>query len=315
MSKRITDRKDLIRLYNNGLYNNEINDEQLQQLIREKSEIDYIQLHNVDYKLMGLISNALLENNTVTKLIISGNTILYDFNTQILDLELNNNRMINFDKHTNLNRLKIHNCRFDESFSSYIKNHTKLRFLCINEIEFIDPKKVDTLFECFSENKSITRLAHLDSRWRIYSISDNVKSLQTKMNMVLLQTFINSTTLEELIIEEHNGYPRDTAFSFMKVRYNSIFDNTSIISLGYLNKPDKITIDWLNRNRRYRWKYQHSFIVDVYIGLVSKSFILPPYVFLEIYDWLYPNNRYTTHLQKITLIQNLQHSIQKIWDI
>lgn len=73
--------------------------------------------------------------------------------------------------------------------------------------------------------------------------------------------------------------------------------------------------DWLLRNRNARWDRVHAFIGDIVIIMapIKVNFdMIPPYVMLEIIDWICPNNSYSTHLKKINLILGLYNSIRKI---
>ena len=71
------------------------------------------------------------------------------------------------------------------------------------------------------------------------------------------------------------------------------------------------TIEQKNLNIRKNIEYSliSTQIIDVCIALAV--FDLPPYVLLEIVDWL-PLYEYVEHKKKIDLIVNVQQSIKKL---
>ena len=60
------------------------------------------------------------------------------------------------------------------------------------------------------------------------------------------------------------------------------------------------------------WSKISNQIIDISIALASID--LPPYVLLEIIDWL-PLFEYVDHKKKIDLIVNLRKSIAKIFEL
>lgn len=92
-------------------------------------------------------------------------------------------------------------------------------------------------------------------------------------------------TQPNIIIEQDDYYGRSDDF----------------VSVKYISKKCK----YFNDQSRYRWEK----IKDICIAFVS--FDLPPYVLLEIIDWL-PNMDYEKHFKKIRLIISMRDSIKKI---
>lgn len=72
-------------------------------------------------------------------------------------------------------------------------------------------------------------------------------------------------------------------------------------TLKYISKK----CEYVNEQSRYRWEI----IKDICIAFTSLA--LPPYVLLEIIDWL-PNIEYERHFKKISLIVSMRNSIRKI---
>ena len=66
-----------------------------------------------------------------------------------------------------------------------------------------------------------------------------------------------------------------------------------------------------NNIKSLEWSKVSSEIIDVCVAFASLD--LPPYVLLEIIDWL-PFNIYVEHKKKIDLIVNLKKSISKIFE-
>lgn len=293
----------------------------LKHLIENNTRITSLTIkYNLNDDLQ-VISSGLSNNTTLTRLCIIDkhfhtnrqNIITM---TNILDLELEVYRLDQFTlifmNNTNLNKLCI-KTNYICNIGSLIENHKNLKELIIDNVNHVyhnDAHHIfNLIFDALFKNASITKLTYFNVECPMFQINTTLKSLHIKSLFIrpdFSMTLKNNTTLEELV--DYN-YTRN----FISI-YDDLYDNKSIISIG--NNDPTVRIDyWLRGNKSYRWKSQHSRITDIYIGLVSKSLIIPPYIILEIFDWLYLDNPFTSHLKKITLIMSLQNSVKKIWKI
>lgn len=141
---------------------------------------------------------------------------------------------------------------------------------------------------------------------------------ESNMNFNLLKGY---HSIESLTIH----YDTATVAKFKNLV--NLFRNMSIIKLRlkikrldvsqeeYDNTVGVMIDSILGFNRKLRWNYIHSQTTDIVIAMSSiivNSEPIPSYVILWIIDWLYPDNPYSTHLKKITLIMNLHKSIRKL---
>jgi hypothetical protein len=292
----------------------------LDQLIESNTSVTSIMLEfNKSNELtdhLTAITKGLSKNSVLTRLHIKGDRLLcsnISGANNILELYLEIDKLEDliglFNSNTKLQTLRIEtNHGYD--ISSYIANHKSLRTLHIGSINYRESREhqYSNLFQAIANNTYITKLIYDDVPTNLV-ISNSLKHLEIYICLIppkFLINLVNNTNLETLV-DNHYKY------GWVSI-YDKIFGNTSIINIGH-NKPTITIHNWLNRNRSYRWKHINPMIVNYYIGLVSKTFILPPYVLLEIFDWLHQDNPYTKHIMKITLIVSLQKSIKKIWNI
>lgn len=81
------------------------------------------------------------------------------------------------------------------------------------------------------------------------------------------------------------------------------FQITSSKNICYINNI-------LERNMKLHWEYRYEQIIEIILAMFPLN--LPPYVMLWIIDWIYEDNKYSTHLKKINHIMKLYESIRKI---
>lgn len=205
-------------------------------------------------------------------------------------------------------------------FYDYLKT-ANLRELTIRGTCF----RQEPLFESIYKNTSLT---HLDILGNVTSSAlKNIKlpNLLEKTNIVSLG--ISSHTLDEICQRYPNCIVNNTTLNNLTLyAYQSIpdelFHNLSVISCKYCFSERDVEIDscfgkWVNINKSFRWNMQHPMIINTYLALSSKNSILPPYVFLEIYDRMINSdtgilgyNPFVSHRQKIQLMQSLYNSMR-----
>ena len=91
-------------------------------------------------------------------------------------------------------------------------------------------------------------------------------------------------------------------FIFIFIKGDDIDSSTNRNFYNQRNQNNYEKIEWLKVSKE---------IIDVCIALASLD--LPPYVLLEIIDWL-PLFEYVDHKKKIDLIINVKKSISKIFE-
>ncbi|TXG79908.1 MAG: hypothetical protein E6R13_09210 [Spirochaetes bacterium] len=307
----VESKKSLVQAFSDFMPYKIAKKKSLEQLISDNTKIVSLSLYyDMEYDF-GYIALGLSKNTILTQLCIKMRATDMSLNN-IVDLNLHTlilkDTISLFITNTKLQKLSITSgVRGD--ISSYIKNHINLKELYIDYYDTSNMKLDTLLCDAISKNTTITKLTYRGDIYGCISINTTLKSLHIDIEHItpsFYKYISSSTTLEEFVDID---YIHGRTSIYDKIIE---FDNISVISIGF-NKPTKKILDWLKRNRSLRWKSQSMFITNIYIGLVSKSFMLPPYVFLEIYDWLYPDNPYTSHLKKINMIMNLQKSVQRIW--
>lgn len=126
----------------------------------------------------------------------------------------------------------------------------------------------------------------------------------------IIDTLCRNTKLESLRFS--NSLDPLTYLYFKK----AIEKNQSLINFGTgYDKQTREIQHILDRNKNFRWEPTHKRITDVVIAMFPlriNNDSIPPYVMLWIIDWICPDNSYSTHFKKITLILNLYTSIRKI---
>ena len=188
------------------------------------------------------------------------------------------------------------------------------------------PDKISE-FGTFIQNFNIKRLC-------IYEFYDNFSS-QICEN-IFMNEHIKSLEISSLFFRS-----RDFNTIAKILSQNTKLETLSIISVNsicYVNelmfleslKSNKSIIDFkitegcsshvpkvneiLMRNLFLRWNFIRMILIDLVIAMFPlriKDAPLPPYVLLEIFDWIYPDNPYSTHFKKINLIIDLYRSIKE----
>jgi len=207
-------------------------------------------------------------------------------------------------------------------FYDYIKS-ANLKKISIRITDFDIMRILESLYQ----NTSITHLylhgglgSHQNSDIKIPNLLKNTNLVSLGAHPTLLSeiykyhnnAFTHNTTLTNLIL--YNKYPPPIEIVY----------NISIISCKYddseYRQYQHIFDQWTDMNKSLRWKLQHALILDIYLALHSRYNPLPPYVFLEIFDWMIDSdiklgyNPFVSHTQKIHLIMSIRKSIKLIND-
>lgn len=146
-------------------------------------------------------------------------------------------------------------------------------------------------------------------------MNENIKSL-TLSNFTFLdfisEALNKNTTLESLAIYGAVTIPYKFVTGLCRNNISIIdFKSDDIIGAGDLSSMQNITL----KNRTLRWNYIHAKLLNltiVFYQLECSQVNIPPYVLLEIFDWIYPDNIYSRHHQKINLIINVYRTIKKL---
>lgn len=192
----------------------------------------------------------------------------------------------------------------------------------LKELQLNLHMNLSTYFGCMDaiyNNTSLTSIRCLCYRYQVHnsylpvsgknilivaSNKTNIRRLDTASSLLQYLNFSN-TTLETL----------NVLGSVSTTMINKILKNTSITEYSAFEISETYKDDinkWLLRNRELRWKFIHNKIMDMYIAMSSLR--IPPYVLLEIFDWLYPDNPYTRHYVKIKLLISLTGSYNAIFN-
>lgn len=199
-------------------------------------------------------------------------------------------------------------------FSNYIKL-ANLKELTVHVADF----DLELILDSVYQNTTITNLNLIGNPVYAPIRVLKIPNLLDKTNLVSLKigenilyeidrryknAFVNNITLEHL-----------TIFGVCNVP-NKILYNLSVISCEWEDCMKDFVNYWVGYNKTLRWNMQHPNIINTYLALSSKNNILPPYVFLEIYDRMIDDdtgllryNPFVSHKQKIQLMQNLYRSI------
>lgn len=284
------------------------------KLIADNTTVEELCIQNVpDSKKIDLIFEGLKHNITLKYLNINGfgyGRVPFP-NCGVKHLVINRPWLPNCSKIlsecTTLNTLTINNLHFyDDSdndsyeiveFGKFIRNF-KVKGLYINtDSTNVPPQICENIFK--NEN--------------IQLLSITAQLLKLSNYDTIAKILSNNTKLETLSISSSNlNYFVDGSM-FLE----SLKSNKSIINFK-INQDDGVSPPIRNilmRNKCYRWHIIHRILVDVVIAMFPlriNNDSLPPYVMLEIYDWIYEDNPYSTHFKKITLIMGLYDSIRKI---
>lgn len=199
-------------------------------------------------------------------------------------------------------------------FRQLIQNmNTTILDMTIDGFDGLDLNDLNDIFPYIFANPNIERL------------SINVEILH-KMNKILtIKHLQDNTKLESLNIKQQ--YSGSLLIQHSIDIITDILQNNKSLTNVYANyrdprpsythrsaEPFKFSA-YLKRNKELRWNHIRPILTDVIIAFASlrlSNDLIPPYVLLEIFDWIYPNNIYTGHLKKITLITNMYKSIRSI---
>ena len=133
--------------------------------------------------------------------------------------------------------------------------------------------------------KWLKKLLHCWNKRKFYQLLSNVCWI--KKYIIFLFFVLNCFFLNHFIWLKDEPQSRN---SFISSFYN------------YRNENNCLQLEWSKISNQ---------IIDISIALASID--LPPYVLLEIIDWL-PLFEYVDHKKKIDLIINLKKSISKIFE-
>ncbi len=163
--------------------------------------------------------------------------------------------------------------------------------------------------DCEKEMFIASKLNHLQCKHTIEYINKNVDKILINNNQFFTKKdvkYIKNVTgpksvIENIFLIELCHYYKNFGIIY-KTQSNIILKN--VIQNNVYNYE---TIPF--HNIKAQTKYREELIKDICIAFAH--FMLPPYVLLEIVDWL-PNMEYENHVTKINLIISMVESIKKI---
>jgi len=151
-----------------------------------------------------------------------------------------------------------------------------------------------------------------------------------KVNKSLLAVYLQSNSvfvLSTAVLSLANGIGNDGAKAVADALESNFTMQDLCIGLNRVTNYIHCRIEaYCNRNKQLKWKFVHAYLLDICVALAPVR--LPPYVLLEIFDWL-PTpkpvkcDEYETdlnkscmqsvpHISKINLIVGVQQSTNKI---
>ena len=136
------------------------------------------------------------------------------------------------------------------------------------------------------------------TRWCSEYFNALILSLASNNTLTHFSTWVNTTESCHRVID---GIWRNTKLLSLQLREGNPTGFFFDTPLQYKDKVRNFT----SRNQSLRWKNVHRILLD--LTLIFHT--LPPYIILEIFDWL-PNMYRTPHYIKIQLIINVLKSIQ-----
>jgi len=187
------------------------------------------------------------------------------------------------------------------SFITMLKFNKCLKIIDLDLNDTIEDSNFKLLCDSLMLNKTLKSIYF--NRFEIHSIcDDNIK--------LLINVLKENKTLQSLNMKDNkvSNEMAETLVSLLTRKPTLSIDFTcdSPIRrslLKFYNRHNE-----LNRNK-LEWSKIANQIIDICIALQSLN--LPPYVLLEIIDWL-PLFEYVDHKKKIDLIINVKKSISKI---
>lgn len=217
-----------------------------------------------------------------------------------------------FEKGIHIHNLLI-KIIYNDLTAPYLPNFTNL-------IQTMNVTRVDISIVIYDiEIEILKSISHIFNNPHIISLSIN----QWILEQLILHTQINylqtNTKLETLKVKKTSDHI-DNIKRLSCVIKNISEINTSIVkvvlySTNTHSRDELSYVPYLERNRQLRWNYIHGVLMNVIIAFASyriRDDLIPPYVLSEIFDWIYPDNPYTTHLKKINLIMKMYQTIRCI---
>lgn len=208
--------------------------------------------------------------------------------------------LVNYLKRGNITSVDFQQCyntnSNDRAINTYIDTllvHEKLRSVIVPHFLTID---------------SASRLLSLDSLEELAIIDRHID-----FDALILSTSLRTLVIYVTLQYEHTLERLFKCKSIVSLRLMSgpsycLFDNGA---MGCFSRTiDKKLCAWLSINKSLRWNRTHGCVLDLAIAMFRLE--LPPYVLLEIIDWLYPDNPYSTHYKKIMLVLGVYRCAKRI---
>lgn len=245
---------------------------------------------------------------------------------------------------TTIQNLHIRGYKYINGISlfQYIENNTNILNLEIIPVfgTFHHDQVFCDYLRCLIKNDTLTSINCLSSSNTV-AIRDlmfillsktNLKSLTIdvtlcSLNIKPFEQLNHNTTLESLHIVgtnigvgdfSHHLGNNTSIINYCQKRRISTNEFVPMDLTGQYTKRNRelnLTGQYTKRNRELRWKHIHTVFLDLIITLYPikvNDENLPPYVLLWIFDWLYPDNPYCKHFQKITFIYNVIQTLKKV---
>ena len=242
------------------------------------------------------------------------------------------------EKLTSLKILDVYQMTEDDFIklkSWNLKNLINIKIQNLNS-DIIDvPQTVNSLIVhrirdvgILTQLSSFHNIKHLQLSFHRFSFKNkriifpmNVESIVIKSSVDVYLDVVNLKNLEKIVLNPTDSanisYDRDM-YKYLNLHtFRFISDKRTETKIGYefFNRI-------LHRNRMLSWPILHGLVLNlamVFTGLINMN--MPPYVLLEIIDWL-PIEQVDSHisqyylknnLKKIRLIESVQRSVNKIY--
>lgn len=231
---------------------------------------------------------------------------------------------------TTLETLHVDLCIIDKFFNGKLlkyletnKNILELKLYVSDGAFGIDTSCFENYLNCLCKNDTLTSIyCYSTSNFNktyIHALltKPHLKSLFISKTLFIEGLFskflATNTTLETLHIDWCPG--EYTHLSYHLRDNTSIVNYKQTINMEMSFETDILDSVYAKRNRELRWKFRQPIFLDLIIALYPLkvwSDSLPPYILLWIFDWLYSDNIYCKHFQKITYITGVINSIRRI---
>ena len=208
--------------------------------------------------------------------------------------------LVNYFKRGNITSVDFRHC--------YNTNSNNRAIIAYIDTLIAHAKLRSVIAPYFLTIDSASRLLSLDSLEELAIIDRNID-----FNALALSTSLRTLVIYVTLGYEHTLEQLYKCRSIVSLRLMSgpsycLFNN---VAMGCFSRTiDKKLCSWLAVNKSLRWNHTHGCVLDLAIAMFRLE--LPPYVLLEIIDWLYPDNPYSTHYKKIMLVLGVYRCAKRI---